>query len=335
MQRVVMFGAGAIGCHLGAVWAAAGLDVTLLGRDALLAPIRTAGLKVSGGPSLQVSPAQLTCTSDPSVLRDAETIVLSVKATALQEAITHLKTHARKEATVISLLNGLRPARDLAQALPGHQIIAGMVPYNVVWTGPSALHRSSAGQLTLGASDVTRELSRKMAQSGLPIMVEPEIEAVQYGKLLLNLINPVNALSGLTLHQMLSQRGYRRIYAAALQEALQVYHRAGVHWTKAGPFSPKVAVRLLRMPDRLFNATLLRLQRIDPSSMTSMAHDLRAGKPTEIAELNQEICRLGAECSVKTPVNAGLVRLILEAEARYPAQPAGLSAHDLSAALGL
>ena len=32
MKRIVIFGTGAIGCFVGAHWAAAGMDVTLLGR---------------------------------------------------------------------------------------------------------------------------------------------------------------------------------------------------------------------------------------------------------------------------------------------------------------
>ena len=40
------------------------------------------------------------------------------------------------------------------------------------------------------------------------------------GKLLLNLNNPVNALSGQSLRAELLERGYRRVMAALVDEAL-------------------------------------------------------------------------------------------------------------------
>ncbi|MEM7491374.1 MAG: ketopantoate reductase C-terminal domain-containing protein, partial [Pseudomonadota bacterium] len=156
-----------------------------------------------------------------------------------------------------------------------------------------------------------------------------DMEALQYGKLLLNLVNPINALSGLPLRAMLSDRAWRRIYAAALTEALAAYDTAGIAFAKAGPVPPRWAPALLGLPDAVFVPTLLRLQRIDATTMTSMATDLAQRRPTEIDALNGEIVRLAPDAA---PINGGLVRLIREAEG---GGRANWMAADLAGALGL
>jgi hypothetical protein len=65
-----------------------------------------------------------------------------------------------------------------------------------------------------------------------------------WGKLLLNLNNAVNALSGLTLLEELQQRDYRRVVAASMVEALDVLKAAGIEPAQIGPIPPK----LLRTP---------------------------------------------------------------------------------------
>ncbi len=54
------------------------------------------------------------------------------------------------------------------------------------------------------------------------------MQGVQWGKLLLNLNNAINALSGLPLRDQLSQRAWRAILAAQIAEALQMTKAAGI-----------------------------------------------------------------------------------------------------------
>ena len=54
-------------------------------------------------------------------------------------------------------------------------------------------------------------------------------------------------------------------------------------------------------------------QGIDVKTRTSMAMDVRAGKPTEIDALNGEITRLAAMSGLQAPLNAALCRLVAQA----------------------
>lgn len=316
---IVICGAGAIGCYLGAQWAAAGAPVVLLGRSALKR-LETSGLNLSNGVSL--SPQDLTTNpiieTEPAVLARAGLIVLSVKSTALPRVIDLINTHGAPQTPILCLLNGLAPIRSLKTAFPKREIAAGMVPYNVVWQDAETLRRSSVGDVIVERTPTTQALLGQIPDVAEPIRISDHIKPVQYGKLLLNLNNPVNALSGKSLYHQLKERPYRQVYAAALQEALRVYKGASIQHAQSGPLPAHRIVHMLRAPNWLFNTIALRLQKLDPSSQTSMAQDLASGKPTEIDTLNGEIVKLAESSGQTAPVNARLVALVKAAEAGGP-----------------
>lgn len=305
---IVFLGAGAIGCYVGAVWADAGLAVTLLGRESVLRLGET-GLRVSNGITLT---PQVSC--DPAVLSNASLIVLSVKSTALHTAIADIAQHAAPDTPILCLLNGLKPMRDLRTAFPNRDIAAGMVPYNVVWADAATLSRSSIGDIVVERRPFTETLSAQLSHAREPIQLSDTIAAVQNGKLLLNLNNPVNALSGQTLFTQLRDRAYRRAYAAILSEAIGVIEAANLPHAQSGPLPAAKIVKMLRMPNWFFNTLVLPRQKLDPSAQTSMAQDLNAGKPTEIDTINAEICHIAATTGQSAPINAKIVELVKAAE---------------------
>jgi len=304
--------------------------VTLIGREKTFQGFRDTVLELSGVSSARLKPGVMDLATEPGALAQAELIVLATKSTGLEQVIHDLAGFAPKPVPVISLLNGVAPVRQLREALPGRQIIPGMVPFNVVWKSPAHLHRSSAGELVMERCGATEALARAVQGTEAAITLYDDLVPVQYGKLLLNLVNPINALSGMTLYKMLSQRDFRRIYSAVLSEALDVYDAAGINWQKVGPISPKQGAWLLGLPDWLFNHSLLKVQKIDRATMTSMAVDLASGRETEIDMLNGEIKRLAALAGVGAPLNSRLVELIKGADA-----PVACSADALAAELGL
>lgn len=306
---IVMLGAGAIGCYVGAVWAKAGLPVTLLGRPNLLQLGQT-GLSASNG--ITLTP---TVTTDAAILGTAGLIVLTVKSTALPQAIADITEHAQADTPILCLLNGLKPVRNLRAAFPNRDVAAGMVPYNVVWSDSKTLNRSSIGDVVIERTPTTETLATRLAKAIEPIQLSDDISAVQHGKLLLNLNNPVNALSGKSLYAQLRERSYRRAYAAILHEAITVIETATLPHAQSGPLPATKIVKMLRMPNWFFNTLVLPRQKLDPTAQTSLAQDLSAGKPSEIDTINGEICHIAATIGQTAPINAKIIDLIKAAEA--------------------
>jgi 2-dehydropantoate 2-reductase len=139
-----------------------------------------------------------------------------------------------------------------------------------------------------------------------------------WGKLLINLNNAVNALSGKTLREELRQRDYRRVFAASIREGLDLLEQAGIAPASVGPVALQTLPRIIDSPDWLFNNVFLKRWKIDAKARSSMADDLAAGRKTEIDYLNGELVRLADPLQRACPVNRAIVELVHKAEAGAP-----------------
>jgi 2-dehydropantoate 2-reductase len=148
-----------------------------------------------------------------------------------------------------------------------------------------------------------------------PKRLSNDMIGVAWGKLLINLNNAVNALSGRTLLEQLSDRGYRRVVAASQVEALELLEAAGIRPAQIGPFPSKLLPHVIAAPDFLFRRVVLKAQKIDASARSSMADDFAAGRPTEIDWLNGEVVALARRLGRRAPVNERIVDLVKQAEA--------------------
>jgi 2-dehydropantoate 2-reductase len=140
------------------------------------------------------------------------------------------------------------------------------------------------------------------------------MEEIAWGKLLINLNNAVNALSGETLLNQLSKRDYRRVVAASIVEALDLLKAAGIEPAQIGPVPPKLLPHAIAAPDFVFKNLLLRVQKIDAEARSSMADDFAAGRETEIDYLNGEVVKLARSLGRQAPVNSAIVDLVKQRE---------------------
>ena len=120
----------------------------------------------------------------------------------------------------------------------------------------------------------------------------PTWPRVQWGKLLLNLNNALNALSGLPLATQLADRRWRLLLAAQIEEALAVLKAAGIAPARIEGVPPRLIPSILRLPDWLFRLVARRMLAIDPAARSSMWEDLAARRPTEIDYLQGAILAL-------------------------------------------
>jgi 2-dehydropantoate 2-reductase len=177
-------------------------------------------------------------------------------------------------------------------------------------------HQGPSGILAVqqSASGVEAPLVAALSAAGLPARAHPDMIGIMWGKLLLNLNNPVNALAGVPLREELANRTYRRVFAACMKEGLRALSVAGIVPRIDQPLRPWLVPTLLGLPNVLFRQVAARMIRIDPQARSSMWEDLERGRTTEVDALNGEIVRLAARAGLPAPVNAAIVALIKEAE---------------------
>ena len=311
--RFAVLGAGSVGCHLGGRLAAAGHDVVLIGRPTAMDELRERGLTLSTSvrPPVHLTPDQLTLATGPEAVAGADYVLVTVKTADTGAAAEDFAAHLAPAAVVVSFQNGLHNPATLRAALPGRTVLAGMVPYNVVRSEPGTVHQGMPGRLMTEPDDT---LVAAFREAGLAIAARTDMSEVQHAKLLMNLNNAINALSGLPLRDQLGQRAYRRCLASCQHEALAAYRAAGVAPARLGPTAPGVTPYVLGLPDALFRRVAAASLRIDAHARSSMWEDLRRGRSTEIDSLQGEIVALATAHGQAAPVNARLTALVHEAE---------------------
>ncbi|NIK61746.1 2-dehydropantoate 2-reductase [Kribbella shirazensis] len=310
---IVVYGAGGIGCYVGGRLAAGGAPVTFVGRQRMADEVAEHGLRLTDylGADLRVDPVRFETT--PAAAAEADLVLVTVKSAATAGAADELAEILRPGAVVVSFQNGVRNGEVLRSRLTEQVVVTGMVPFNVLNRGAGVFHQGTEGALDIQRDAAMTPYLDAFERAGLPLTQHDDILPVQWSKLLLNLNNPINALSNLPLRDELSQRDYRRCLAAAQAEALELLHAVGIRPAQllAVPMHRFPAV--LRLPDFLFRRLASKVLAVDPLARTSMWEDLEAGRPTEIDYLNGEVVRLASSLGRGAPVNSRLADLIREA----------------------
>jgi 2-dehydropantoate 2-reductase len=330
--RIAVLGAGSIGAYVGGALIAAGGDVTLIGRARMREQVALHGLTVSDmdGRNTALSATQVHYTEDPATLAGTGLVLVTVKSADTEAIAQLLAQHAAPDALIVSLQNGIGNADVLRRALPGRTVLAGMVPFNVVQLPESRFHRGTEGSLMVEASPALAPWLPMFEAAGLPLVQRSDFGAVQWGKLLLNLNNPVNALSGVPLKIQLSDRDYRRCLALLIDEALRALDVAGIVPAQIGKVAPSRMPRLMRLPDWLFKRIAAAALRIDPEARSSMWEDLQAGRRTEVDYLNGAVVALAEKAGLDAPANRRIVALVHDAE---QGRAGGMKGKELLAAL--
>ncbi|HYD61869.1 MAG TPA: 2-dehydropantoate 2-reductase [Noviherbaspirillum sp.] len=316
-MKIVVFGAGSIGVYVGGSLLAAGADALLIGRARMGERIARHGLVLTDlhGRRMVLDGSNIPYTEDPGKLAEADLILVTVKSSDTSTAADAIHAYAKPSALVMSLQNGVGNAAVLHDRLRGMAVLGGMVPFNVVQMEEGRFHRGTEGELMVEALPGLGRWHGIFKAAHLPLVERADFAAVQWGKLLLNLNNPVNALSGLPLKAELSQRTYRRCLALLIEEALATLSAAGIAPAKVAKVSPSLLPRILRLPDWLFKRLAAAMLRIDPEARSSMWEDLQAGRRTEIDYLNGAVVALARSLGRAAPANERIVELIRRAEA--------------------
>ena len=324
-------GAGGIGCFVGGMYAAAGRRVALLARPRVIEEIEANGLRLTSfeGFEQRIASNQLTLSQDPSILGDTGVVLVTVKSADTAEIADIIAQHAPADAVIVSLQNGVGNVSVLRQRLPGRRVLAAMVPFNVIALSEGRFHRATSGDIVIEQDDAGT--ANRLSVPGLKMRPSSDIAGVQWGKLLVNLNNALNALADLPLRQQLAQRAWRRLFADQMAEALAVIRAEGIKPVSSTPVPAGLTPHLLRLPDPVFAMLLGSTMKIDPEARSSMWEDLQRGRRTEIDYLQGVITAIAERRGLEAPLSRRIVELIRQAEREARGSP-GLTPAQIRAA---
>jgi 2-dehydropantoate 2-reductase len=295
--------------------------VSLLARPRVIAEIERFGLTLTSleGSSWHVASQQIKLSDDPKVFADAGVVLVTVKSADTPEIADAIARHAPSDAVIVSLQNGVANAATLRDRLPGRKVLAAMVPFNVIAAGEGRFHRATSGDIVIERD--TADIAAQLSVPGLAMRTTADIAGVQWGKLLVNLNNAINALSGLPLREQLGSRDWRRLFADQIAEGLTAVRAEGIRPVSPTPVPPGWTPHLLRLPDTLFRIALAPAMKIDPQARSSMWEDLERRRRTEIDYLQGVITEIADRRGLKAPLSHRIVALVRDAEAKGQGSP--------------
>src|SRR5437016_5936419 len=302
-RPIVMAGAGSIGCFVGGMLAAGGHRVALLARSRVIGEIAAHGLRLTSfdGFDRTIATGALTLSDEPSIFGDAAVVLVTVKSADTAGMADTIASHAPHDAIIVSLQNGVGNVGTLRERLAGRQVLGAMVPFNVVALGEGRFHRSTSGDIY--AEQDAASTAEKLSVPGLKMRATGNIVGVQWGKLIVNLNNALNALSGLPLREQLAQHPWRVLFADQMAEGLVAIRAEGIAPVSPTPIPPAWMPPLLRLPDGIFGILLRSAMQIDPAARSSMWEDLQRGRRTEIDSLHGVITAIADRHGLKAPLS--------------------------------
>jgi 2-dehydropantoate 2-reductase len=314
-MRVAVVGAGAVGGLLAALLDRAGHDVEVTARGEHLAAIRANGIVLDGGFGAYVArvTAGETLTERPD---------LAILATKGQDADAALRANAGILGGVPLLVaqNGLGGIRVAGEVLPGSPVVGGLALFATSYLSPGRITVTAALPIVLGGAPGTdaRVVERfaVVLRDVLPVEVVDNLEGAQWTKLLINHVNALPAITGLSVQQTVADDDLLRVLAASLRETVRIANRIGIRFTGLSGIPGWILPWLGRGP----LALAARLPRLlakrmgDVPNPGSTLQSIRRGQATEIDFLNGAVVRVAREHGLEAPINAALVELVHEVE---------------------
>ncbi|SHE90638.1 ketopantoate reductase [Kaistia soli DSM 19436] len=289
-MRIVVMGAGAVGCYFGGMMALAGHAVTLIARPLHVEAIRRDGLLIERADGRHR--VHLAATEDPAAVTEADLVLFCVKSTDTEPAGETLRPHLRSETAIWSLQNGVDNAERLARTL-GRPVSASVVYVAAGMAGPGHVRHHGRGELIVEPGPGNDVYAAAFTEAGLPVTVSRDVATALWTKLVINCAyNAISAIAGLPYGSFIGEPGVTDMMRDVVDECGAVAAAVGV--SLPDDLWPQV---------RAIAATM-------KGQMSSTALDLARGRPTEIDHLNGYIVTKGAALGVATPVNRALLLLV-------------------------
>ena len=310
-MKIAIVGAGAIGAFLGAKLALSGEDVYLIARGPHLRAMQADGVRVrSPEGDFEAHP---TATDDYESIGPVDFVFLTVKAHGLTGIAPNLAPLLGPDTAVVSAQNGIPwwyfmghggpfdgesiesvdPGGVIAGAIDQSRIIGCVIYPSTAIVEPGVIehiegNRFSLGELDGSSSDRCKRLAGALIATGLRAPIRGHIRHDMWIKLLGNVVfNPMSALTGATLVEMVTHPETSATVRAVMTEADEVAQGLGVRL----PFT---------VEQRMEGARKVGAHK------TSMLQDLEAGRPMELESVVGVVIELGEKLGLPMPLTRTL-----------------------------
>ncbi|TAJ48997.1 MAG: ketopantoate reductase family protein [Herbiconiux sp.] len=342
-MRIAVIGAGAVGGVIAAVADRAGYEVMVTARGDQLEAIREHGLHLTGGWGEHTARPRASATlggddraagsgrHGRGLVRDdgpdagggdggrPQLAVLTVKAQDARAALAE-NANALHGVPLVVVQNGLGGADAAASQLPGTPVIGGLALFAASYLSPGEVAITTAEPTYLGRLPGTSleafDLAADTLGGFLEIERAPNFLGAQWTKLLVNQVNALPAITGLSVQQTVADDALRAVLTASMREAVGVARARGIRFEPLLGLDDEVLTRLAAAtPAAAEDLPRAMAARMGPTpNPASTLQSIRRGQLTEIDHLNGAVVAEAAKAGLEAPVNAALVALVHDVE---------------------
>ena len=318
-MRIAVIGAGAVGGTLAALLDRAGHDVEVTARGTNLAAIKEHGLRLDGGWGEHVARVEAHETLAWIGAPEPDFAILATKA---QDAAAALRANREVLGTVPLLVaqNGLGGLEVAHSVLPESPLLGGLALFAASYLEPGRVTVTAPLPLIVGAGPNTtpQVLDRivTVLEQAIPVEVTDDIVGAQWTKLLINHVNALPAITGLSVQEVIANPGLRKIMTASMRETVRVARRLGVRFGRVQGVSGRILGAIGSAPlafGAWFPRTLGSRMGAVPNPGSTL-QSIRRGQLTEIDFLNGAVVAAAKQGGVAAPVNEQIVNLVHEVE---------------------
>lgn len=306
-MKITVMGPGGVGGYFGARLAAAGNDVTFVGRGAHLDAMRKQGLRLDSDIGrLHLDPVQVV--ADAREIPAGDLIIFAVKLGDTEGAAETLKALAAKGATIFTFQNGVESAERIGRVVGAESVVPGVARIAANIVEPGVIRQAgSFARLDFAESDNkpsarTTAFHAACQAAGIDANVSPDISRELWIKFAI--LAPHAAMTALTrgpIGPVRSNPKSRELLQALVEETVAVGMAL-----KTG-LQPADVARLMQGYDNM-----------PKTFLASMAHDILAGKPIEVEHLSGVVVRLGSQAGVPTPAHKFITQALAPFAAGKP-----------------
>jgi 2-dehydropantoate 2-reductase len=298
-QKIFVLGAGAVGCYFGGMLARAGHDVTFIARPARVEALNASGLEMDCKAFHET--VIVKASSDLSILRNADLVLLSVKSLDTERTMAEVKSIVPSKAVILSLQNGVANI-DIASKIVPNPLYAAVVYVAAGMIGQSTMKHHGRGELLVGSLGTAlptddqnlSAICKLFEGAGVPCSIAPQIKRDMWLKFLVNCsFNAISGIGQIAYGEMVKSPEIVKLIEEITKEFLAIAAHEDVNITMAEALAANHSI-----------ATTMVTQ------VSSTAQDLAKGKMTEIDFLNGYIVELGKRYGVPTPYNESVYALV-------------------------
>ncbi|MDR1486572.1 MAG: 2-dehydropantoate 2-reductase [Deltaproteobacteria bacterium] len=308
-MNVAILGSGAMGCVYGGFLAGQSENkVTLI--DVWKEHIQTINEK---GLTINTTEGNIVVKNVAAVtsaegLPPQDLVIVFVKATATQEAMSQAVNLVGPNTMVLTLQNGLGNIEKLCRVVDAKHVLGGINSYGSSIKGPGEVILRGYGETVFGEIDSskskrTEDLKGVLDRANLPANLTTNVQGRIWTKLISNIaINSLCAIMGIKNGQLLKHPESLALMEGAVLEAVAVAKALGITFETDDPveYAKKVTKNT-------------------GENICSMLQDVRAKRQTEISVINGAIVENGKKFGIPTPINMVLTNLISVIQQNYPA----------------